>query len=114
MIIMFFSHNLETKLPQKRDCVHLLVGTGQIVNQLYYLEVLNTSHGRKLSASGHSNHNRLNPQRTVSQNVLTKHPIPVLDHPPYFPDNAPTDLFLFSESRRSRRYMRIETDILQH
>jgi histone-lysine N-methyltransferase SETMAR len=51
-------------------------------------------------------------QRAMAiQQSLTKNNIPILPHPPYFPDLAPSDLWLFHKLKidlRGRRFARAE------
>jgi hypothetical protein len=80
------------------------VPEGQTVNQVYYTEVLTTlcEWVRRKTLEMQKNSSRiLHYDSTPAHNALSvkmflaKHKMPVLEHPPYSPDIAPCDFFLF-------------------
>nr|CAH7723473.1 unnamed protein product [Callosobruchus chinensis] len=75
------------------------VPQGQTVNQKYYIEVLEKLRERNAPA-----HNAL----SVKQ-FLAKKSIPVLEHPPYSPDLAPCDFYLFPKIKSSLKGTRFES-----
>jgi transposase len=91
------------------------------VNQVYYKEVLTTLREwvrrkrHELWKNGswilhHDNapaHNALS-LKTV-KTFLAKHKIPVLEHPPYSPDLAPCDFFLFPKIKSALKGTRFES-----
>ena len=90
---------------------------GQTVNQVYYTEVLTNlrervrrrtemwKNGSWLLHQGNAPaHNAL------SVKFLTKHKITVLEHPPYSPDLAPCDFFLFPKIKSALKRTRFESE----
>ena len=91
---------------------------GQTVNQVYYKNVLTTlreSVRRRRPDMGknaswilhHYNapaHNGLSVKR-----YLAKNNIPVMEHPPYSPDLAPCDFFLFAKIKSALKRTRFES-----
>jgi len=92
-----------------RGIVHYeFVPTGQTVNQVYYLEVLERLHEkvrRKWSElfainSWILHHDNASAQTALSvREFLATKQITVLEHPAYSPDLAPSDFFLFPEDK---------------
>ena len=94
------------------------VPEGQTVNKTYYLEVLTTLRERVrrkrpelwkekswiLHQDNAPAHNAL-----AVKSFLAKHGIPVLEHPPYSPDLAPCDFFLFPKVKSALKGTRFET-----
>ena len=94
------------------------VPTGQTINKEYYVEVLRKSRKRfcrKRSAlfkSGlwyfHQDNAPVHNSILVT-NYLTKMGIKTVPHPPYNPDLAPYDFWLFPKLKENRRGCRYET-----
>jgi len=94
------------------------VPEGQSVNQVYYKNVLTTLRERvrrrrpdmwknALWILHHDNapaHNALSLKR-----YLAKNNIPVMEHPPYSPDIAPCDIFLFPKIKSALKGTRFES-----
>lgn len=88
-----------------RGIVHIdWVPEDQTVNQVYYKQVLTTLRERVRRKRFEMWKNRswiLHQDNAPAHNALSikeflaKHGIPVLEHPPYSPDLAPCDFFLF-------------------
>ena len=90
---------------------------GQTVNQTYYLEVLRRLRDavrRKRPEKWRRNswflhHDNAPAHRALSiREFLAKHNIPTVDHPPYSPDLAPADFFLFPKLKKSLKGQRFE------
>ena len=97
---------------------HEYLPEGSTVNQTYYIEVLKRLRDAirrkrpELWRSGdwffhHDNAPAHSALRT--REFLAKHSITVLPHPPYSPDLAPCDFFLFLMLKRSLKGRRFET-----
>ena len=94
------------------------VPQGQTVNQVYYEEVLTTLCERVkrrrpemwkngswiLHQDNAPAHNALS-----VKTFLAKHKIPVMEHPPYSPDLAPCDFFLFPKVKSALKGTRFES-----
>lgn len=94
------------------------VPEGQTVNKEYYLGVLATlrERVRRKRPELWKNkswilHQDNAPAHTalVVKTFLAKHGIPVLDHPPYSPDLAPCDFFMFPKVKEVLKGTRFET-----
>ena len=97
---------------------HEYLPEGSTVNQTYYIEVLKRLRDAirrkrpELWRSGdwffhHDNAPAHSALRT--REFLAKHSITVLPHPPYSPDLAPCDFFMFLMLKRSLKGRRFET-----
>ena len=94
------------------------VPQGQTVNQVYYKDVLTTLRERVrrrrpemwkngswiLHQDNAPAHNALS-----VKTFLAKHKIPVMEHPPYSPDLAPCDFFLFPKVKSALKGTRFES-----
>jgi len=58
---------------------------------------------------GSSPRQRASTQRPVCQDIFTKHNITVLDHPPYSPDLALCDFFLFPKIKSALKGTRFKS-----
>lgn len=88
------------------------------MNKEYYLEVLATlrERVRRKRPEMWKNkswilHQDNTPAHTalVVKSFLTNHGIPVLEHPPYSPDLAPCDFFMFPKVKEALKVTRFET-----
>lgn len=110
MMIVFFD---------VKGIVHIeWVPEGQTVNQHYYISVLTTLRERVrrkrndlwkkktwiLHQDNAPAHNALS-----VKTFLANHNIPILDHPPYSPDLAPCDFFLFPKVKSALKGTRFES-----
>lgn len=102
-----------------KGIVHIdWVPEGQTVNQHYYISVLATLRERvrrkrndlwrKKSWILHQDNAPAHSALSV-KTFLAKHNIPILDHPPYSPDLAPCDFFLFPKVKSALKGTRFET-----
>jgi len=91
---------------------HEFVPTGQTVNKEFYKTVLQRFHGAmrrhrpKKWRSGNwiLHHDNAPAHRAVTTNeFLVKHNIPLLPQPPYSPDLAPCDFFLFPQLKKTMK-----------
>ncbi|EFN68500.1 Histone-lysine N-methyltransferase SETMAR, partial [Camponotus floridanus] len=97
------------------------VPEGQTVNQHYYIEILSTLRERvrrRRPELWKNNSWMLHQDNAPSHSALSvksffaKHKITVLDHPPYSPDLAPCDYFLFPKVKselKGTRFQSVET-----
>lgn len=94
------------------------VPEGQTINQHYYLEVLAKlrekirKKRRELweSKSWVLHHDNAPAHTALSvKTFLAKHSIPVLDHPPYSPDLAPCDFYLFPKVKSALKGTRFQS-----
>ena len=109
MMIVFFRYS--------RDCVHC-VSEGQTINQHYYLHVLAELRERirkkrpelwkDKSWVIHQNNAPAHSAFSVER-FLVKYSIPILDHPPYSPDLAPCDFYLFPKVKSALKGTRFES-----
>ena len=101
MLITFFDH---------QEMVHReFVPQGQTVNQYFYKEVLTRLVNKfrqkpRASWAGktwilHHDNARAHTALSVKQSLVTKE-ITTLNHPPYSPNLAPCDFFLFSKAEK--------------
>lgn len=102
-----------------KGIVHIdWVPEGQTVNQHYYISVLATLREwvrrkrndlwRKKSWILHQDNAPAQSALSV-KTFLAKRNIPILDHPPYSPDLAPSDFFLFPKVKSALKGTRFET-----
>ncbi|UYV77251.1 hypothetical protein LAZ67_15000235 [Cordylochernes scorpioides] len=113
MIIVFFDI---------RGIVHCeLVPQGQTVNSAFYLEVLRRLKRRiarvrtdiKDTVKLHHDNATSHTAFIITNNFLARSNTPVIPHPPYSPDLAPCDLFLFPRLKREMKGKHWETGIKQ-
>ena len=110
MLIAFFDH--------EGIVHHEFAATGQTINQHFYLDVLKRLRDavrRKRPAKWQANswllqHDNAPAHTAVSvRQFLAKNNTTVLDHPPYSPDLAPCDFFLFPKLKSSLKGARFES-----
>ena len=92
---------------------------GQTVNQVYYKNVLTTLRERVRrrrpdmwkNASWILHHDNNTPAHNALsvKRYLAKNNIPVMEHPPYSPDLAPCDFFLFPKIKSALKGTRFES-----
>jgi len=96
---------------------HEFVPTGQTVNKEFYKTVLQCLHDavrrHRLEKWRSSNwilhHDNTPAHRAVTTNeFLAKHNILSLPQPPYFPDLAPWDFFLFPQLKKTLKVCRFD------
>ena len=94
------------------------VPEGQTVNQVYYKNVLTTLRERVRrrrpdmwkNASWILHHDNTPARNVLSvKRYLAKNNIPVMEHPPYSPDLAPCDFFLFPKIKSALKGTRFES-----
>ena len=93
------------------------VPESQTVNQVYYKNVLTTLHERVRrrpdmwkNASWILHHDSAPAYNALSvKRYLVKNNIPVMEHPPYSPDLAPCDFFLFPKIKSALKGTRFES-----
>ena len=94
------------------------VPEGQTVNQVYYKNVLTTLRERVRrrrpdmwkNASWILHHDNAPAHNALSvKRYLAKNNIPVMEHPPYSPDLAPCDFFLFPKIKSALKGTRFES-----
>jgi len=94
------------------------VPEGQTVNQVYYKNVLTTLRERVRrrrpdmwkKASWILHHDNAPAHNALSvKRYLTKNNIPVMEHPPYSPDLAPCDFFLFPKIKSALKGTRFKS-----
>ena len=97
---------------------HEYAPKGQTINQTYYLEVLRRLRDavqrkrreRWSEDDWFLHHDNAPAHRALSiQQFLARHRIPVVAHPPYSPDLAPADYFLFPKLKSALKGRRFET-----
>ena len=91
---------------------------GQTIKQTYYLEVLKRLRDalrrkrpeRWIEDDWFLHHGNAPAHRALSiQQFLAKHRIPLVPHPPYSPDLAPADFFLFPQLKSALKSHRFDT-----
>jgi len=96
---------------------HEFVPTGQTVNYEFYKTLLQylrdavRRHRPEMWRSGNwiLHHDNASAHRAVTTNeFLSKHNIPSLPHPPYSPDLAPCDFFLFPQLKKTMNGRRFD------
>lgn len=121
------STNVKIEIQGNDDCfffyikgiVHIdWVPEGQTMNQHYYISVLanlrewvrrkRNDLWRKKSWILHQDNAPAQSALSV-KTFLAKRNIPILDHPPYSPDLAPSDFFLFPKVKSALKGTRFET-----
>jgi hypothetical protein len=88
------------------------VPEGQTVNQFYYKNVLRTLCERVRQRRPDMWKNAswiLHHDNTPAHNAVAKNNIPVMEHPPYSPDLAPCDFFLFPKIKSALKGIRFES-----
>ncbi|GFX89523.1 mariner Mos1 transposase [Trichonephila clavipes] len=120
--------NEQVKISSNDDCfffdIHGIVylhwvSEGQTINQHYYLEVLGNLRERirkkrpemwkEKSWIFHQDNAPAHSALSVKR-FLAKHSIPVLEHPPYSPDLAPCDFYLFPKVKSPLKGTRFESE----